>query len=66
MKRRENARVRLMVAQDDVLVAHENDFWWLIPETILSPMLERSLAARSAGAVVNETAAFTVVFDEEA
>ena len=38
----------------------------VILETLLSLMLERSLAARSAGAVVNETAAFTVVFDGEA
>ena len=37
----------------------------VILETLLSSMLKRSLAARSAGAVVNETAAFTVVFDGE-
>ena len=38
----------------------------VILETILFLMLWRNLAARSAGAVVNETAAFMVVFDEEA
>ena len=38
----------------------------VILETILFLILWRNLAARSAGAVVNETATFTVVFDGEA
>ena len=38
----------------------------VILESILLLMLKRSLAARSAFGVVYETAAFTVVFDEEA